>query len=209
MPPKIVFTKEQIINTAFELFKEEGIDSISVRKLAIRLNSSTAPIYTSFKNIEDIKTQLLDKALKLLLSFTERNYTRNIFLNIGVGMLEFARDYKKIYRTIFIESNDFNYILKEFNRKNLAQMKKEKSMQIFNEEELKNILDKMLVYTHGLASFLCAGMLENDTTEYFVSSLDEMGACVIGALAYNKGLADQCFIYKGKEGCKGEEDHNS
>jgi hypothetical protein len=30
MPPKIIFTKEQIIDSAFEIFKKEGIESISV-----------------------------------------------------------------------------------------------------------------------------------------------------------------------------------
>lgn len=209
MPPKIVFTKEQIIESAFAIFKEEGIGSLSVRKLAASLNSSTAPIYTSFGNIEDIKKALLDKALNLLLSYTEREFTHDTFLNIGVGMLEFARDYKKIYRTLFLESNEYHYIFQEFNGRNLVQMQKEKSLHIFEEEELKTMLDKLCTYTHGLAAFLCAGMLENDTKEYFIGTLLEMGGDVIGAAAYKKGLAEKYFMCYGEEVCQDEKRNDS
>ena len=200
MPPNIVFSKEQIINTAFEIFREEGINGISVRKLAVRLNSSTAPIYTSFKNIEEIKELLLEKSLKLLLTYTQQKYTSHVFLNIGVGMLEFARDYKIIYKTLFMENSDNQHILKEFNRENLIQMKKEKGLLIFEEQDLKIMIDKLCVYTHGLAAFLCAGMLEDDSKEDFINELQEMGGYVIGAIAFNKGLIDKYCMGTGERG---------
>ncbi|HCF51225.1 MAG TPA: TetR/AcrR family transcriptional regulator, partial [Syntrophomonas sp.] len=34
MGPKIKFTKEQIIDAAFEIAKAEGIDNITMRKIA-------------------------------------------------------------------------------------------------------------------------------------------------------------------------------
>lgn len=201
MPPKTVFTKEQIIDSAFEIFKAEGIDSISVRKLAEKLGSSTAPIYTSFKNIQEIKKLLLEKSLKNLLTYTEKEYTEDIFLNMGVGMLEFARDYKIVYRTLFINTNEYQYILKEFNDKNLQQMKKNKNLGIFDDSELRGILDKMYIFTHGLASFLCADMLEDDSIEHFIWTLNEVGAAVIAAAAYRKGVFKE-FINGSKErGC--------
>ncbi len=209
MPPRTVFTKEQIIETAFAIFKEEGIGSLSVRKLAASLNSSTAPVYTSFGNIDDIKSALLEKALNLLLSYTEKEYTQDTFLNIGVGMLEFARDYKKIYRTLFIESNDYQYIFQEFNRKNLIQMKKQKNLFLFEEDELKTMLDKLGTYTHGLASFLCAGMLENESQEYFIETLHEMGGDVIGMSAYNKGLLEEYFMEQKAGMCQDEKRNDS
>lgn len=39
MPPRTKFSKEAIIDAAFEIAKTEGIDSISVRKVADQLLS--------------------------------------------------------------------------------------------------------------------------------------------------------------------------
>ena len=202
MPKPTVFTKEQILDAAFAIFKEEGIGNISARKLAARMGSSTAPIYTSFKNIEDIQTLLLERALSLLLEYTEKEYTVNIFLNIGVGMLEFARDYKILYRTLFMESSEHQYILQEFFQKSLLQMEKEKTLKIFNEKELTDILRKMEIFTHGMAAFLCAGMLEDESRDFFVHTLNETGAEVISAAAYRKGVLEQFITLNEKGGCE-------
>lgn len=191
MPPKTIFTKEQIIDAAFDIFKDEGIESLTVRKLAGRLNSSTAPIYTSFGNVEDIKKQLMDKALILLLEYTEKEYTQDIFLNIGMGLLEFAKEYKIVYRTLFMGNNKYQHILKEFNERNILQMKKEKYLSLFEKNDLVTVLDMMFIYTHGIAALLCAGMLEDESREYFKSTLAEMGYCVVGSFAYRRGLAEQ------------------
>ena len=191
MPPKTIFSKEQIINAAFDIFREEGIDSITVRKLAGSLNCSTAPIYTCFGNVEDIKKQLLDKALILLLDYTEKEYTQDIFLNIGMGLLEFAKEYKTVYRTLFMLNSKYQYIFKELTKKNLVRMKKEKSLSLFSEKDLFDMLDMMSVYTHCIATLLCAGMLEDESREYFLRALVEMGNCVIGSFAYKRGLIEQ------------------
>ena len=197
MPPKTVFTREQIIDTAFEIFKEEGIESLTVRKLAARMNSSTAPIYTSFENVERIKEQLLEHAMDILTEYTEKEYTDDVFLNIGLGLLEFARDYRTIYRKLFMEDDRYEYILKRFTEKNLSQMKKAEHLKCFADEDLASMLKKMSTYTYGLATMLCAGMLEDESYEYFLKELGEMGFCVIGAYANKRGPAEDIEIKKG------------
>ncbi len=191
MPPKTVFTKEQIMDTAFEIFKEEGIENLSVRKLAERMRSSTAPIYTSFENADQIKQQLLGHALEILTDYTEREYTGDVFLNIGLGLLQFARDYKSVYRKLFMQDNKYGYILRKFNERNLIQMKKAEHLKYFGEADLTSMLKKMSTYTHGLAAMMCAGMLEDESCEYFMKELSEMGSCVIGAHAYMRGHIDK------------------
>ena len=47
MPKTIIFTREEIIEAAFEIFKQEGMPAISARRIAAKLNCSTAPVYTS------------------------------------------------------------------------------------------------------------------------------------------------------------------
>lgn len=209
MPKSIVFTQAEIIEAAFDIFKQEGMPGISARKIAAKLNSSTAPVYTSFNNIEEIKKALLEKSLQLLLTYTEQDYTPDIFLNIGVGMLEFAKDYGIIYRTLFIENNDHQYILKEFTAKNLQQMKKEKGMQVFSEAELQSILEKLTIFTHGMAAFICAGMLEKTSQANLVEILENVGGDVIGATALRNGKLEELMKYHRNGGEKHEKNHHN
>ena len=50
--PKLKFTKEVIVDAAYDILKEEGFESISARKIAKKLNCSTAPIYFNFETVE-------------------------------------------------------------------------------------------------------------------------------------------------------------
>ncbi|SET34424.1 transcriptional regulator, TetR family [Natronincola peptidivorans] len=200
MPKQIVFTKDDIIEAAFKVFKEEGMAGVSARKIAAKLKCSTAPVYTSFNSIDELKDILLEKSLQLLLKYTEKEYTQDYFLNIGVGMLEFAKEYRFIYRTLFIESNTYQNILEEFTRKNLIQMKKEASLKIL-EEDLKEILEKLTVYTHGLASFICADMLEDTSQDYFIKALGNIGGDIIGGTALRRGkLQEYLKCHRKREG---------
>lgn len=210
MPKNIVFTREEIIEAAFEIFKEEGLVGISARKIAAKLNCSTAPVYTSFASIEEIKDTLLNKSLRMLLAYTQEEYTSDIFLNIGVGMLEFAKDYGIVYRTLFIENDAHQYILKEFSAENLQQMKKEQTLQLFSEEELQNILDKLTVYTHGLASFICAGMLEDTSRQSSVEALENVGGDIIAATALRGGKLEEFMesYHNERRGCHEENHHH-
>ncbi len=188
MPRKITFTREEIINAAFEIVQKEGMVGISAPKIAAALDCSTAPVYTSFSNIEDVRQALLEKSLELLRTYTEKEYTANIFLNIGVGLLEFAKDYGIIYRALFIEHGYYQDILEEVTAKNLERMKKEASLALLTEEDKRKILDKMTIYTHGLACCICAGKLKDTSREGLIHNLDEVGGDIIGATIMRKHM---------------------
>ena len=191
MPPKVVFNKEKIIKTAFEIFKNEGIDCITARSLAAKMGCSTAPIYTCFQNIEEIKQQALEKAFATLQRYTEKKYTGDAFLNVGVGMLCFARDYKRIYKTIFLESSRYISFISELEILSLSQIKKNESLADLNGEDLNRIYYKMSVFTFGLSAFLCADMLEDTSNEFFIKTLDEAGSDIMTAAVLKKGTR-QC-----------------
>lgn len=46
MPPKAKFTKEQIVNAALDIIRENGTSELTARALGKRLGSSACPIFT-------------------------------------------------------------------------------------------------------------------------------------------------------------------
>lgn len=206
MPPKTVFSKDEIQEAAFKLFAQGGLQNVSVRKIASMLGSSTAPIYTSFGNMDEIREMLMEKALGLLLAYTEKTYSTNPFLNIGVGMLIFARENKMLYRTLFLENNQYKPVLDRLYEENLKKMRKDEILSQFSESALRSILDKMTFYTHGIAAQVCAGMLGDTSDQWFISNLDEMGGDIIGAAAYRAGGMDAYMKLEGR--CNDSEKNN-
>ena len=61
LPKTLKITKEMILDTAFDIAKEEGMNQVSNREIAKRLNSSIRPIYYQFSNTEELKKELYQK----------------------------------------------------------------------------------------------------------------------------------------------------
>lgn len=152
MPPKNKFTKEQIIETAFEIAKEEGIDSITIRKIADNLGSSIAPIYVNFKDVEELKKAVISKIYEIGNSILQEQNTGDVFLNIGIASVKFAKDYSVIFKELILKKNGYldNYDV-QIGNNIIQEMKKDEDLKEFSEEELKTLLMKMRVFQAGLS----------------------------------------------------------
>ena len=54
MARKESITKDQLLEVAFELVKDEGIENLTARKLASKAGCSTQPIFRIYKNREGL-----------------------------------------------------------------------------------------------------------------------------------------------------------
>lgn len=59
MPPKARITKEMILNTALDLTRQSGFETVNARSVAGRLQCSTRPIFTCYENMEELKREFL------------------------------------------------------------------------------------------------------------------------------------------------------
>ena len=103
MPPKPKFTKEEVINAALELVSEKGMEALTARNLGARLNSSARPIFTVFKNMEELQQEVRNAALKKYEGFARKaiNYTP-AFKQFGMQMILFAMEEPKLYQLLFM-----------------------------------------------------------------------------------------------------------
>lgn len=118
MPPKAKYTKEEIIDKAFEMTKEVGIDAVTARELGKRLGTSSSPIFTAFKNMEELQKEVRKKALKEFESFVgdALNFTPG-FKYVGMKMVEFAMREPKLFQLLYMREHDgsqtFNMLVEE------------------------------------------------------------------------------------------------
>lgn len=163
MGPNIKFTKEQIIDTAFEIAKSEGIDNITMRKIAEKMGSSVAPIYVNFRNINELMEALIERIISISQQLLSEESTGNPFYDIGKASLRFAMEYSVLFRDLVMKNNSY---MKGYDEKMfpalIDEMKKDPELECFTEEELKTILLKIRIFQIGLAVMAANSSLPSD-----------------------------------------------
>jgi AcrR family transcriptional regulator len=62
MPPKAKISKEMILDTVLDITRQAGFDAVNARSIADKLQCSTRPIFTCYKNMDELKCEFLDFA---------------------------------------------------------------------------------------------------------------------------------------------------
>ena len=79
MPPKIKVTKQDILQTATELVRQNGESAINARSIAKALNCSTQPIFSNFASMEELRTILLAQAQAMMQDYIERETASGLY----------------------------------------------------------------------------------------------------------------------------------
>ncbi len=183
MPPKNKFSKEQIVDAAFNIANIDGIDSMTIRKVANQLGSSIAPIYVNFNDVEELKRAVVKKVVDVSQRMLKEQNTGNPFGDIGYASLQFAREYPILFRDFVMKPND--YLLdydQEMGDELAAHMKKDPKLKGFTDQELKIILFKMRAFQMGLSVMVANGLLqEKFDIEKMKEILDSVAEDVVTA----------------------------
>jgi AcrR family transcriptional regulator len=155
VPPRVTFTKEEIISAAYDLVRRDGIEKCTARNIAQELDCSTQPIYREFANISELEEEVIErakaKAMDVMLGYEAKEGN---FLSIGMGYLDFARKEPHLFNLIFMSGRTSFPIEGEGNVFIPLQnkMKKDPFLSELDEKTLEIILRDMFIYTHGLAT---------------------------------------------------------
>jgi AcrR family transcriptional regulator len=187
-PKKVVFDRRTIIAAALPLVREEGWDALTARRVAEKLGASVAPLYKTFGSMADLERVVLEEARRLLEERTRMRYTEMEFLNIGVGVVEFARDEPNLFRAIYQTRHGRADIVQTITDSILARMKQQPLLDRLSEASLRRLLDNIRLYTLGLATAVVAGWWPDSSTAAIVRELGNMGHILTFAEA--AGIAD-------------------
>lgn len=107
MPPKAKYTREEIVKKAFEMTRENGIEAVVARELGKQLGTSSSPIFTAFKNMEELHEEVAKLALKEFETYISDalNYTP-AFKYVGMKMIEFATKEPKLFKVVYMQEHD-------------------------------------------------------------------------------------------------------
>jgi AcrR family transcriptional regulator len=190
VPPRTVYTREDIEAAALALVAEQGLEALSARAVARRMGCSTAPVYSQFRSMDDLARAVLLRAKARLQGHATATYTGRVFLDMGVGIVSFARDHAPLFRALFLEGDDYRDLIEEFHEEMLGRMADDPALRSLSRAQREALLSRMATFTHGLAAMVCAGLAASTDQEAIVAALSDVGRAVVGA-ALAEAAGDQ------------------
>jgi AcrR family transcriptional regulator len=178
MTQHTVFSREMIIEAAFNLTREKGWAKVTARNIAKALGSSTMPLYSSLKSMEGIEKGVIDRAMRLMQDYQRRAYTDNGLLNSAIGYVTFARDEAQLFRFLFVDRPDAAppIPVREPQNRPLPSPEDVQGLYDLQEQPAVAVQDpfvlKNWVFVHGLASLISSRVIEL-TDERIIGLIEE------------------------------------
>lgn len=166
--PKQRITKEMILDTAFTLTREQGFERVITKEIAERIGCSVQPIYSYYKNMEELKKDLFHKAVVFYGDFIARNADpKEFFRSVGYCQIKFARKEPHLFWLLFMMKQDNLNSFEDIYEKRSNKKVTDRIAEEFDitPECAKALHMNMLIYTHGISSMLVTGAVQLDDVE--------------------------------------------
>ncbi len=160
MPRKAKFSKDEIIEAALKIVRDNGPEALTARALGAELGSSARPVFTVFQNMEEVRRDVAAAAREVYNRYVKRGLEQiSPFKGVGAEYILFAMEEPKLFQLLFMAEQekiptltgilpliDGNYerisdsIRKDYGLKG---------------ENIEKLYRHLWIYTHGIA-VLCA-----------------------------------------------------
>lgn len=189
MPPKAKFTRDEILDLALCIAKEQGLDAITARELGKRLGSSARPIFTVFENMEEVREFVVKRAKDLYGQYIEEGLRNALaFRGVGIAYIRFAAEQPKLFQMLFMSENktmtDITGILPVIDAHYDKILESVEKSYALEKKSAERLYQHLWIYTHGIASMLATGLCT-----YTIEQIEErMSEVLQGLLILEKGV---------------------
>ena len=176
MPRKNMFTREQIVSSALELVREQGMEALTARGLGEKLRASSKPIFSWFRSMEQVQAAVMEAADQVYQTYLKSGMQEGKyppFKAAGMAYIRFAKEEKQLFRLLFMrdrshephqekEGAEVAALMTELVQKNAG----------LNEQSARMLYLENWIYVHGIASMIATGYLEFDEADISVMMTD-------------------------------------
>lgn len=187
MPSSPKIPKELILEYALKILIRDGYTALNIKSLAKEIGCSTQPISWHFGNMDGLREALAKEALYYA-NQKLRPYSENCieaFLQIGYSYVNMAFDEPNLFQFIYMGESkqycrgDFNSILTD--NGNAVLIEGLSQYLHVDKGDVGKFVQRMVVYTHGIASLIAVGVLQG-TKEEVYKMISEMGIDLLSKL---------------------------
>ncbi len=176
MARKETITKDYLIETAFLMAKQEGIENVTARKLAAKAGCSTQPIFRLYENMDELWKDIFEKAVAFYGFYYDKSQKSHNepFVDLGLAYINFAKEESNLFKMLFLSNNRYDKSMYEIlngEKGNVAgEMNKAKATGCANPGDL---FTKMWIFIHGAACMTITGdydLGEKETVDLLIDT---------------------------------------
>ena len=183
MAPKFKFTKEEVLTVTIDFIRENGIEALTARELAKKLESSTKVIFSLFSNMKNLEDEAKFVAENI---FSEKVNLAlkddSPFKRLGVEYILFSKNEPKLFQWLFmkkgIEVGSFKDFLpmRDYEYRSVIEsIDEEYKISI---ENSKKFYEHLFIYSHGIATLTVTGIY-NFTPSEIIEYMAEVAKSLI------------------------------
>lgn len=161
MARKKTITRDQILKAAYEVVATEGFTRFTARNIAAKMKCSTQPIYLEFKNMDDLKSALINQIYDYLATEVFPIERRgDVIVDLTLNYIGFANKEKRLYCALYLEEYGGGDSMQKFSFDLFVKsVKKDPKYQDLTEVELKSLHTGVWIVATGLAALMSSGIL--------------------------------------------------
>ena len=168
MPAVKKVSREEIVEAAVDVLRDGGFSAVNARSVAKKLGCSTQPIYFSFRNMDELKAALIERAVQMheqrvrdSLRAHKGNDSR--YSSYGMGFVRFAAEEKQLFRWLYLEGEQLGPYQNDILLPEVIGVIMEEFG--YGEDVARRFHQDMIYFTYGLAILANTGHLPLTETE--------------------------------------------
>ncbi|MDD6194509.1 MAG: TetR family transcriptional regulator [Lachnospiraceae bacterium] len=186
MPPKPKYKKEEIVAAAYRLMKEKGIDGVVAREVGKCLGTTTAPIFTYFNGMDELKAEVYHMASTNCYEYLKESAEYfPAFKEFGMRWIRFAKENPRVYELLFLTGNEKMQVMGFINEdfEDLIKVMRGELERTFDipGDEADRLIKDMCMYAQGIAA-ICVNGIGDFTEEEISESISRI--CLSRVLGY-------------------------
>ena len=105
MPRNFLYTRDEIIQAALSLTREQGIGALTARALGHRLGTTAKPIFSQFASMEEVQCAVRQEARRTYETYLRTDMQAGHYPPYkasGMAYIQFAKDERNIFNLLFM-----------------------------------------------------------------------------------------------------------
>lgn len=164
MPPRAKYTREEITQIALGIVTESGAEALNARSLAEAMGTSTRPIFTAYKNMEELENSVRESAMEVFGQYAEKEtHDMPAFKQVGIQMLTFAKEKPRLFRLLFMREQDHTFNFEKMFSSMLGVTADKCIEYIMNDyalsrEDAMTLFRQVWIFTYGIGVLLSSNI---------------------------------------------------
>lgn len=184
--PKQKITKQMIVDAAFELARNYGMECVTVKAIAAQLGCSGQPIYSYCENMKELRRDVAQRAKQFIWEYiAARQCNDDIFASTGRAYVHLAKEEPHIFKIFILHERENICSMEQLFQEETEQgMNAKISTELgFTEQQAKELYLNMIIYTIGIGTIFAVTSIppeeifdrQKDAYNAFVNFLTEKG----------------------------------